>query len=62
VLAPRPAQWLEKPRLKRLGGRQFLVGKHIGGTPAYRAGSTVWVAVDSIVSMMELEKANDIRK
>jgi hypothetical protein len=57
-----PAAVLEKARLKRLGGRQFLVGTHIGYSPAYQPGRTVWVAVDSIVSMMELENANDARK
>jgi len=63
VPANQDMQLLEKAQVKQLGGRQFLVGKHLEIDPEdSKAGYTVWLAVDSIQDMREFDSAADARK
>ena len=51
---------LEKPEVRQLGGRAFVVGRELQDdpydfTPQRFVGGTVWVAVDGITQLIELE-------
>ena len=51
---------LEKPEVRQLGGRAFVVGRELQDDPydftrQRFAGGTVWVPVDGITQLVELE-------
>ena len=51
---------MEKPEVKQLGGRSFLVGREMkNATPQYVkerfGGAVVWVPVDSVMQIVEIE-------
>jgi hypothetical protein len=49
---------LDKAELRELGGRAFLVGKEMKESPYTRqrfGGGTVWVPVDNLTQVVELE-------
>jgi hypothetical protein len=51
---------LEKPEIRQLGGRSFVVGREMKDSPYHLTkelfgGSLVWVPVDAITSLVELE-------
>jgi hypothetical protein len=51
---------LEQPRIRSAGGRSFVVGKSKAGTSLVKdqfAGNTIWIPLDKVTQMIELEKA-----
>jgi hypothetical protein len=54
---------LENVQIKQLDGKPFLVGKHIDDDAhPIQKGRTIWVAVESIVSLMEFENVQDVKR
>ncbi len=50
---------LEKPELRQLGGRAFVVGKEVAKSPYTRSqfpGATVWVPLEDVTEMVEFEE------
>jgi hypothetical protein len=49
---------LEKPEVRQLGGRSFVVGREMKNAPSTKeqfGGATVWLPVDAITQIVELE-------
>ena len=54
---------LEGVQVKKVGGKQFLVGKHIDDEAhPIQKGRTIWVAVESVVTVMEFDSAQDVKR
>jgi hypothetical protein len=55
------AHTLEKPEIRQLGGRMFVVGRQIKddpyklNKPLFGGAATIWVPVDGITQLVELE-------
>ena len=49
---------LERPEVRQVGGRAFVVGKEAKGSPYSRerfGGAPVWMPVESVTQLVELE-------
>jgi hypothetical protein len=61
--SPQTPTMLENVQPKQLAGTQFLVGKHIDDEAhPIQKGRTIWISVDSVVSVMEFENAQDVKR
>jgi hypothetical protein len=51
------AATLEQAQIRQLGGRRFIVGKVVKGSPYTKdtfSGGTVWIPVDDVTQLVEL--------